>query len=190
MARLINTYRCEWADVVKDPNRKKEFMQFVNTDETQTSIEIITERGQKRPADWPKDVPLLPLLQQQQQSSSNSNGKVELDKKSWVKIASVDLFPENAGKVVKYGDTQIAIFNSHEKTTWYATQNMCPHKRAFVLADGIVGDDEKGIIKVSCPMHKKNFSLENGECLSGDTGLKLMTFDLKIEDNSVWLHLP
>jgi len=106
------------------------------------------------------------------------------------KIALTSSFKENSGRVIKYGDTQIAIFNSHDKTSWYATQNMCPHKRAFVLSDGIIGDDENGTTKVSCPMHKKNFSLKNGECLSGDVGLKLMTFDLKIEDNFIWLLLP
>ncbi|KAF0530098.1 nitrite reductase NADPH, large subunit [Gigaspora margarita] len=67
---------------------------------------------------------------------------------------------------------------------------MCPHKRAFVLSQGFIGDDENGTLRVSCPMHKKNFALENGECLSGDVGLKLMTFDVKLEDNYVWLYLP
>jgi len=143
----------------------------------------------KRPADWPKDVPVLQPSMSNGNNDVVSNGKGELTGKSWVKIAPIDLFPDNSGKVIKYGDTQIAIFNSHDKTQWYATQNMCPHKRAFVLADGILGDDENGVVKVSCPMHKKNFSLESGECLSGDAELKLMTFDLKIEDDSVWLHL-
>ncbi|CAJ0635803.1 6306_t:CDS:2 [Entrophospora sp. SA101] len=168
MERLINTYQCEWAQVVKDPKRRNEFRQFVNTEDTQTSIEIITERGQKRPADWPKDVSVLQPLMSNGNGDVVSNGKNELTGKSWVKIAPVDLFPDNSGKVIKYGDTQIAIFNSHDKTQWYATQNMCPHKRAFVLADGILGDDENGVVKVSCPMHKKNFSLESGECISDE----------------------
>ncbi|CAG8731479.1 17681_t:CDS:1, partial [Acaulospora morrowiae] len=62
--------------------------------------------------------------------------------------------------------------------------------RAFVLSTGIIGDNESGVVHVSCPMHKKNFALETGECLSGDVGLKLMTFEIKVEDNHVWLSLP
>jgi len=67
---------------------------------------------------------------------------------------------------------------------------MCPHKRAFVLSQGIVGDEENGVTKVSCPMHKKNYALDTGECVSGDKDLKLMTFEIKAEDDFVWLNLP
>lgn len=107
-----------------------------------------------------------------------------------MKIAPASAFPNDAGQVIKYGDTQIAIFNTNERTKWYATQNMCPHKRAFVLSQGILGDEDDGIMRVSCPMHKKNFALETGECVSGDADLKLMTFEIKIEDDYVFLYLP
>lgn len=41
---------------------------------------------------------------------------------------------------------------------WYATQNVCPHKRALVLSQGIVGS-KNDVVKVTCPLHKKNFDL-------------------------------
>ena len=51
---------------------------------------------------------------------------------------------------VKYGDSQLAIFHVPRRG-YYATQQMCPHKRAFVLEHGIIGDDPKsGGIYVSC----------------------------------------
>ncbi|KAF0467328.1 nitrite reductase NADPH small subunit [Gigaspora margarita] len=165
--------------VVKDPVKRAQFKQFVNTQDTQVAIEKITERGQRRPADWPKefsDISEIPIEQSSQ--------------KSWIKIAPIDSFPDESGQVIKYSDTQIAIFNTDERKHWYATQNICPHKRAFVLSQGLIGDDENGTLHVSCPMHKKNFALESGECLTGDVGLKLMTFDVKLEDNYVWLYLP
>lgn len=180
MARLIYTYQCEWAEVVKNPSRRSIFQQFANSSDTTEGIEYITERGQRRPADWPKEFSEEP---------AKDEIKVNPGEKAWIKIAKLDHFPEDAGQVVKYGDVQIAIYNTHKKTQWYATQNMCPHKRAFVLSQGIVGD-ENGTIKVSCPMHKKNFALETGECLSGDVNLRLMTFDIKVEDDHIWLHLP
>ncbi|CAG8477667.1 9928_t:CDS:2 [Ambispora leptoticha] len=183
MARLLNTYQCEWTSVVKDPARRAQFHQFANTGDAQSSIEFITERGQQRPADWPKEFPISEVKELYKAAGT------QVTDKSWVKIAPVDTFPSDGGEVIKYGDVQIAVFNTHTRTRWYATQNMCPHKRAFVLSQGLVGDDENGTIKVSCPMHKKNFALETGECL-GDNGLKIMTFDVKIEDNHVWLNLP
>ena len=52
---------------------------------------------------------------------------------------------------MRYGrDTQLAIFHVPERG-YYATQQMCPHKRAFILDHGIVGDDKDGNLYVSCP---------------------------------------
>ncbi len=62
---------------------------------------------------------------------------------------------------------QIAVFNFASRGEWYATQNMCPHKKAFVLSRGILGD-AAGAPKVACPLHKKTFSLETGESLQGE----------------------
>ncbi|MAG94762.1 MAG: nitrite reductase (NAD(P)H) small subunit, partial [Planctomycetaceae bacterium] len=71
---------------------------------------------------------------------------------------------------------------------WYASQNMCPHKRAFVLSRGLTGD-ANGTPKISCPMHKKNFSLETGSCLS-DERYSVAVFPVKVEGESVFVELP
>ena len=169
---------------MKDPSRRADFVQFVNTEETMDEIEIISQRGQPRPADWPRECSVTKNDMLEIGKSAN------LESKKWVKIAPSSAFPNDAGQVIKYGDTQIAIFNTHGRTKWYATQNMCPHKRSFVLSQGIVGEEENGVSKVSCPMHKKNFALDTGDCVSGDANLKLMTFDIKVEEDFVWLYLP
>ncbi|CAE7060545.1 unnamed protein product, partial [Rhizoctonia solani] len=51
MDSLVGTYQCEWTEVVKNPERRKQFRQFVNSDQRQAQIEPIVERGQTRPAD-------------------------------------------------------------------------------------------------------------------------------------------
>jgi NAD(P)H-dependent nitrite reductase small subunit len=80
--------------------------------------------------------------------------------------------------------------NSQQQQEWYATQNVCPHKRALVLSQGIIGSKD-GLPKVACPLHKKNFNLKTGECFdSDDSNMSLMTFPVKIEADAVWLHLP
>ena len=104
---------------------------------------------------------------------------------TWFKACSVESIPENGGGCVKYKDKQIAIFNFARKDKWYACQNLCPHKMEMVLSRGMIGDAE-GMAKVACPLHKKTFSLENGENLNGDLPA-IATYPVKIEGGFVYL---
>ncbi len=121
--------------MVNEPERRKQFRQFVNTPDSQRNIEQITERKQTRAADWPKDF----------QPVKMDDDLIKTDRPSWEwqKVAHIDdLMPtESAASScsVKIGDSQIAIF-SVPKRGLYATQQMCPHRRAFVLDHGIVGE--------------------------------------------------
>ena len=56
MQGLVDTYQCEWKAVVEDPEKRRFFQQFANTDEVVSSgVEFVAERGQKHPAGWPSD---------------------------------------------------------------------------------------------------------------------------------------
>ncbi len=107
------------------------------------------------------------------------------DVKVWFKAASVSDFPNDGGACIKYKDKQIAVFNYTRKNKWYACQNVCPHKMEMVLSRGMIGDD-KGTPKVACPLHKKTFSLENGENLNGDIA-PIATYPVKIEGDNVFI---
>ena len=107
------------------------------------------------------------------------------DVKVWFKAASVNDFPKDGGACVKYKDKQIAVYNYKRTQTWYACQNLCPHKLEMVLSRGMIGD-QGGIPKVACPMHKKTFSLETGENLNGDLEV-IATYPVKVEDNIVYI---
>jgi nitrite reductase (NADH) large subunit len=50
MANVVGTYQCEWKTAINDPEMRKRFRQFVNTDEPDTAVKFIRERGQRRPA--------------------------------------------------------------------------------------------------------------------------------------------
>ena len=80
------------------------------------------------------------------------------------------------------------MFHFTSRGQWYACQNMCPHKRAFVLSRGIIGSQAE-LPKVACPLHKKTFSLETGECLSGDE-YSVKVFPVKVVGEQVFLLLP
>ena len=71
---------------------------------------------------------------------------------------------------------------------WYACQNICPHKREMVLSRGILGD-QQGVPKVACPLHKKTFSLESGQCLSGES-YRVEVFPVRVEGDDVFVELP
>lgn len=182
---LVDSYRCEWREVVEDPEKRRLFRQFVNTDETESSVEFISERDQRRPIGWTDDFVPLDLLADRARVDATR----EPQEKSWVSAGRVVDFPKDAGACVKHGDAQIAVFNTGGGDSWYACQNLCPHKRELVLSRGIVGD-ASGTPKVACPLHKKTFSLLDGECLSGDEGLCVEVFPVKVEDGEVFVELP
>lgn len=144
-------------------------------------IEFIDMRGQKRPADWPKDGQPQTLWQ------APIDDVFAHSQKSWINVGKVSNFGQNVGTPILVGQTQLAVFNNVARGEWYCTQNMCPHKQAFVLSQGIIGDSA-GTPKVACPLHKKNFALENGEELGGN--LKILTFPIKIVGDDVMVKLP
>ena len=45
MQSLVDSYECEWKAVVNDPEKRKFFRQFANTDDVESGIEFVTERG-------------------------------------------------------------------------------------------------------------------------------------------------
>eukprot|EP00559_Dactyliosolen_fragilissimus_P005293 CAMPEP_0184862660 /NCGR_PEP_ID=MMETSP0580-20130426/7082_1 /TAXON_ID=1118495 /ORGANISM="Dactyliosolen fragilissimus" /LENGTH=1124 /DNA_ID=CAMNT_0027360613 /DNA_START=342 /DNA_END=3716 /DNA_ORIENTATION=- len=193
MQHLVDTYHDEWAEVVHDPNLRKKFKQFVNTDvnqERQELIDFVDIRGQTRPADWPADgQPQTNWKPPTQDIFANSQ-------KTWVNVGNKLDFPPNVGSAILYGTSQLAIFNNEQRNEWYATQNMCPHKQAFVLSQGILGD-ANNVPKVACPLHKKTFDLKTGKQLNvesntnQDDELNIITFPVKIDDHdNVLVYLP
>lgn len=190
MQFVVDTYKCEWAEVVRDPEKRRLFQQFVNTDETEPTIEFVAERGQVHPAPWGDDtVPLGQLTMPNGRTLDDVQAdKPDREPLSWIRVGSVADFPANGGATVKHGYAQIAVFNFASREEWYATDNMCPHRQEFVLSRGIVGD-ASGVPKVACPIHKKNFSLQDGSCMSGEN-YAIRTYPVKVEEDAVFLLLP
>jgi nitrite reductase (NADH) large subunit len=198
LQRLVDSYQCEWTAVVRDPERRKWFRQFVNTDETEPGIEIVHERGQPRPEFWPSEFVSLDqfrLLNGRTLSEESGSPTLragppnsESQATDWVPVGKVWDFPAEGGAAIKYGQVQIAVFNFASRGQWYATQNMCPHRKAFVLSQGIVGD-AAGTPKIACPLHKKTFSLQSGESLDAEE-YRIRTFAVRVEGDDVYVDLP
>jgi nitrite reductase (NADH) large subunit len=187
MQAHVDAYECEWKAVVDDPEKRRFFRQFVNTDEVEPGIEFVTERGQARPADWPSDfVPLADLAAPG--STEPADAPSDGSERRWVRVGSVDDFPVDGGRAVKHGAAEVAVFRFESMGEWYACQNTCPHKREAVLSRGILGD-QQGVPKVACPLHKKTFSLDSGSCLNGEP-YRVEVFPVKVEDDDVFVELP
>ena len=179
MQKLVDSYSCEWAEVVKDPERRAKFQHFANSPDDDPNVAFIPERTQKRPVDWPQLVPPLAAVEKR---------KLPVVTRNWVPVVDAKAVPRDGGVAVKYGNVQLAVFNFSSRGEWYATQNMCPHKRDMVLSRGLIGD-QAGKPKLACPHHKKTFSLENGECLSGES-YSIATFPVQISAGTVYVELP
>ena len=107
----------------------------------------------------------------------------------WIPVCNAEDIPENGGACVKVEDQQIAVFNFKRRKQWYATQNLCPHKRQMVLSRGMIGSTgENCEPKVACPFHKNTFSLITGKGIS-DEELYIKTYPVKVYSGLVYICL-
>lgn len=172
MQELVDTYQCEWAAVVKDPALREQFREHRNAPDDTPAMH--RERGQLIPLAWPKaDVQAERI-------------RLPVYNRSWVPMLAASEIPRDTGVTVKFGRAQIAVFRTADDRI-FATQARCPHKGDAVLGRGLVGD-QSGVPKVACPLHKRTFSLETGECLNAESA-GIVTFPTKVEGGLVYLEL-
>ena len=183
MQELIGTFFCEWTEVINNPERQNAFRQFGNTTDTLETVEKVDERGQSRPAYWPTE------------SVKEDFRGTQWSQLTWQPMIESSKFadtPTGSSANVKRGDTQLAIFKIKGK--WYAMQQMCPHKRTFAMSEGLIGDDmASNKLWVSCPFHKRNFTLNGadaGKC-GNDEEVSVAVFPVEERDDGwVYLKLP
>ncbi|KIW41339.1 nitrite reductase [NAD(P)H], large subunit [Exophiala oligosperma] len=198
MQELVGTFFCEWTETLNDPEKRRAFQQFANSDENlEPAVEKVEERGQARPAYWPRE------------SVHDDFKGTKWTSLMWQPIVEASKFQggdptTGSSQTVIRGDTQLAVFKLKGK--YYASQQMCPHKRTFGLSDGLIGettspDCKGGKLYVSCPYHKRNFQLNGkvnferpdagaGSC-STDTSMSIATFGAEERDDGwVYLKLP
>ena len=52
MQYMVDTYKCEWKDVVEDPAKRKRFTHFINSPMADPTIKFQAMRDQKKPVEW------------------------------------------------------------------------------------------------------------------------------------------
>jgi NAD(P)H-dependent nitrite reductase small subunit len=101
----------------------------------------------------------------------------------WLPVAKTNELTPDSAKLVYYGTQQIALFRTDGHI--YALNNRCPHARG-PLCEGTLGENGDGPA-VRCPWHEAYFSLESGEVIAGPSPRGVETFQVKIEDDTVYI---
>lgn len=63
MQHVVDSYQCEWANAISDPEKLKRFRTFVNDGRADPDIHFVKERGQRRPV-RASELHLIPLTQE------------------------------------------------------------------------------------------------------------------------------
>jgi nitrite reductase (NADH) large subunit len=174
MERLVQSYACEWAAVVRNPEERRRFV-LAGTAAPEASYAFARVRGQKQPEPW-ATTPAAPAPASEETDAE------------WVPVAQVADVPADGGLTIAHGDHRIAIFHFATRDEWWATQATCPHRHEVVLGRGLLGTQDD-VPKVACPLHKRTFALPTGAGLS-DPSLCLRTYPVERRGDAVWAKLP
>lgn len=165
MARVIDSYQCEWQTTLNDPQRLMLFRSFVNSDTPDEAVQRESVRGQ------PQRVPV-----------STKPGPAG-HAKPWQAICLLEDIPAQAGIGARLGDMQIALFRHNGHV--YALDNLEPGSQANVLSRGLLGDASGEPIVIS-PLYKQRIRLRDGRhSESGEPVVR--AWPVKIEGGTVWV---
>jgi len=64
MRHIVETYECEWNNAVTNPETRKRFRQFINSDRPDQHVVFVEERGQIRPAKPEERKTIIPIVSQ------------------------------------------------------------------------------------------------------------------------------
>lgn len=101
---------------------------------------------------------------------------------TWHAACAFDDLSIGAGTCALVRGEQVAIFRTGADQV-RAVQNLCPHKGAAAMHQGLVGE-KAGHPAVFCPLHKRAYSLDDGRCLE-EEGAALRSYPVRIAGGMV-----
>ena len=165
MARVVESYQCEWQTTLSSPQRLALFRSYVNSDAPDDAIARQALRGQPQ---------LAPPVR---------HARETLPVKPWQAICPLEAIPEQAGIGALLGDLQIALFRFGQSI--YALDNREPGSDAQVLSRGILGDVAGEPVVIS-PLYKQRIRLRDGRQYdSGEQAVR--AWPVKVVDGKVWV---
>jgi len=110
---------------------------------------------------------------------TTSTGENLLSK--WVRVCSIEELKKGQMLDFDYDDKKILLVNLNSKI--YATDRICTHAEAD-LSTGILSDEG-----VTCPLHLSTFNLETGVPQNLPAEVPLKTYNVKIEQNEIYVEV-
>jgi nitrite reductase/ring-hydroxylating ferredoxin subunit len=101
------------------------------------------------------------------------------DNRSFTRVAAVDEFRDDRGRMVYHKGTKVAVFRQGE--SFYAVGDRCPHMGAAMSGGRIT----RGIIR--CHMHGWQFDVRTGECKTKHWA-RLPRYEVRIQGNDILLR--
>jgi len=98
------------------------------------------------------------------------------------KIAEVSEVPQGTTKIVKVGGVELFIANV--EGSFYALANKCTH------VGGPLGKGKLTGSIIQCPWHGSKFDVKTGAVVGGPAQRPEPTFEVKIENSSIWIKKP
>ena len=95
------------------------------------------------------------------------------------KVAETSEIPPGGMKVFKVGQTDVLVANVEGKL--YAIGNKCTH------VGGPLGEGKLTGSVVDCPWHGSKFDVKTGAVKTGPAVKPEPTYELKVENSSVWI---
>ena len=80
-----------------------------------------------------------------------------------------------------YEDKTYCIY--HIKDGYFVTDGMCTHEDVH-LEDGLIMDNE-----IECPMHQGVFNIKTGKVIQDPPCDDLKTYDIKVENNKIYIQI-
>jgi nitrite reductase/ring-hydroxylating ferredoxin subunit len=114
-----------------------------------------------------------------------------IEDRTYLKVCEESDLPGGSGLRIQFGDEfseigdlELALINDNGKV--YAVSNICPHKHAPKIADGIIKNGT-----VTCPLHAWCYRLDTGENTNTHDGIKkLDTYDTLILNSCIYIRKP
>lgn len=101
------------------------------------------------------------------------------DRREFTRVAGVDEFRDDRGRMVYYQGTKVAVFRQGD--SFFAVADRCPHMGAAMSGGRIT----KGIIR--CHMHGWEFDVTTGECKTKHWA-KLPRYEVRTQGNDLLLR--
>ncbi|HEX2122138.1 MAG TPA: Rieske 2Fe-2S domain-containing protein [Thermoanaerobaculia bacterium] len=99
----------------------------------------------------------------------------------FVEVAKTIEIPLGRVKACEVDGRSIALY--HTSDGFFASDNTCPH-RGGPLSEGDLSGNE-----ITCPWHLWGFDVVSGVC-PGNPEIGLVTFEVRVEGDSVQVRLP